>query len=351
VSGLGDVIAAKVAKWGGVDLPLERELFGTADPDGIAAAVDDWCRRHLGAGVDAYEFFFSSIGSVHGLALGDGRRVVVKVHRRRVELAYLRAMVAVQDRLATAGVPAPRQIAGPAACGTGHGIAEVLIPQSLPVDTHAPEVIRLLASELAAFVRRARPLRDALASITHPMTLAAGALYPEPHSLRFDFVATSDGAEWIDELAGRARRRLAELPGADEVVVHADWRVENMSIRDSHVVAVYDWDSVMLGDEWHAVAAAALTFPIDWGRHQVRNFPTPTEILAFVDEYSIARGQPRAGDEGTRLAASMVACLAYGARCEHADQDSPPSGDDCQRALLREYGDALLAVGLTALGE
>ena len=153
MTGLGEVIAMQVAKWGGVDLPLERELFGAADPDSIAAVVDGWCRLHLGGRVEAYEFFFSSIGSVHGLVLDDGRRVVVKAHRRRVDLGYLRAMVTVQRHLADSHLPAPRPIVGPVECGTGHGTAESLIPQSTPVDAHDPDIVRLLARGLTGFIR------------------------------------------------------------------------------------------------------------------------------------------------------------------------------------------------------
>ena len=68
------MIAAQVAAWGGVDLPLERHLFGTTDPDAIAAAVDAFCVEHLGAPIARYRFFDSSSGSVHGVELTDGRR-------------------------------------------------------------------------------------------------------------------------------------------------------------------------------------------------------------------------------------------------------------------------------------
>jgi hypothetical protein len=72
---------------------------------------------------------------------------------------------------------------------------------------------------------------------------------------RFDFDATSVGAEWIDELAREAR------PGLDlgpVVVGHTDWRAENMRFEDDRVTAVYDWESLRLAPEPVFVGAAAL---------------------------------------------------------------------------------------------
>lgn len=72
--------ATRLADLVAYDLPLEREVFGTSQPSAIQSAVDASCRRHLGAGIERYEFFSSSIGSVHGVVLSDGRAVVVKDH-------------------------------------------------------------------------------------------------------------------------------------------------------------------------------------------------------------------------------------------------------------------------------
>jgi hypothetical protein len=74
------VIAAMLDSWHGAG-HLERVLFGTVDPQLIADAVNEFCCEHLGASVERYEFFATSVGSVHGVRLRDGRRVVVKVNR------------------------------------------------------------------------------------------------------------------------------------------------------------------------------------------------------------------------------------------------------------------------------
>ena len=346
---LGSIIAAQLERWGGAELVLERQLFGTTDPDGVAAAVDAWCRDHLGAGVARYRFFYSSIGSVHGVTLTDGRAVVVKGHRPSADPVYIAAATATQRALAATGYPAPPPIFGPVACGKGHATAEVLVPQTTPDDAHRSPVIALLARGLADFVACTHDHRDRLARVTHPMAVAGDALYPPPHSARFDFDATAPGAEWIDDLASRARSRLANLAPPDLLVAHDDWRVENLSIVDGQIVAVYDWDSVALMDELVAVGAAALTFPIDWQRDQPRRFPVPSEIVEFIGEYETARPRPFTREERARLTASMVASLAYGARCEHADTGRPPANADSQRGLLAELGTRLLDRGLDAL--
>src|ERR1700761_4355868 len=98
---------------------LERQIFGTADPGEITALVDDFCRARLGAGVAEVEFFASSAGSVHGVRLDDGRRVVVKAHRAGADVERLEAAQRVQAWLAERGFPAPRPLLGPSPLGRG----------------------------------------------------------------------------------------------------------------------------------------------------------------------------------------------------------------------------------------
>jgi aminoglycoside phosphotransferase (APT) family kinase protein len=131
--------------------------------------------------------------------------------------------------------------------------------------------------------------------------------------------------------------------------VHGDWRIENVYVRGGRLVGVFDWDSVHVTHEVSAVATAATTFSVDWQQPDGNRFPQPHEIAAFVSDYEAARARGFSAAERDNLAATMVASLAYGARCEHADSGEPPSGDDSQRRLLSMLGVALLDRGVAAL--
>jgi hypothetical protein len=81
-------------------------------PDLGSAAVDDWCRRWLGAG----EVLFTAghLARVVGVRLTDGREVVVKV---RPAAGRLAGCTDVQRALWEAGFPCPRPLAGPRPAG------------------------------------------------------------------------------------------------------------------------------------------------------------------------------------------------------------------------------------------
>jgi hypothetical protein len=347
VTDLGDVIAARVAGWDGVDLALERLAFGSSDPDVIGLAVDAWCRTHLGAGIVRYHFFDSSSGSVHGVALTDGRDVVVKVHRPGLSRAFLGTVADVQAAFVAHGVPGPRPLAGPVPHGPVNVTAEALLRPGSRADGHDPVVRGALARGLARFVAVGRDLDVARERLEHPMAMPANDLYPPPHSARFDFAATSAGAEWIDALARRARSALDGAKPGSRVLVHGDWRIENVHVVDGAVAAIYDWDSVCVQPEVFAVATAAVTFPVDWSRPAGERFPTNAEMRTFIAEYERARGEPFQDAERAALAPRMAYHLAYGARCEHADHHPPV--DDSQQGLLARLGDPLLRRGLAVL--
>jgi len=174
--------------------------FGSEDGAVLERAIDDFCKRRLGAGVAVHEFFYASVGSVHGVRLTDGRRVVVKGK-------------------------GPRR--------------------------HVSQIVR-----------------------------------PIPHDARFDFERTTQGAEWIDALAVRAKGQLH----GSRVLGHCDWRAENMRFLGDEVVAVYDWDSVCCVSEPQLVGSAAHYFTSYSTVEGRRQLPSLDEALAFIDDYEAARG-------------------------------------------------------------
>jgi hypothetical protein len=348
---LGDVIRAQLERWGLFELPLEESVFGTADPDRLAGAVSEWCADNLGAEIARYRFFDSSSGSVHGVMLTDDRDVVVKVHRSNVQREFLDPLHAVQSEMVAHGCPGARPLVGPIAMPPGHVTAEEMLGPFPKADGHNPGVRGALARGLAAFVTQARAVfPNGEERLVHPMQAADGELFPEPHSLRFDFAATSAGAEWIDDLARAAHAQLAQIEPGPATLTHGDWRIDNVRVQDGRVIAIYDWDSVCMQPEAASVATAAVTFPVDWDTPPGRRFPSPAAIRTFVTEYEHARGAPFGVDDHRWIAASMVAILAYGARCEHADTaEAHPRVGDSHQGLLGTLGPGLLDQGLDSL--
>ena len=195
-------------------------------------------------------------------------------------------------------------------------------------DAHQPWVRRALAGALAEQVRLAAPLAS------HPgftgSRYATGTepdrLFPKPHSTMFDFEATSEGAEWIDDLGWRAKRRgaaLAERAGA-LVVGHSDWSTKHFRFVGQEIRAVYDWDSLRLRSEPGVVGTAAHAFcaafdtPLD-----VPYAPSYEEVEAFTAEYEAARGRPFTPAERSAVGAACTYSLAYSSRCSHALDPQP----------------------------
>lgn len=311
---LAQLIAEAGADW--VDWPVERAVFGTAEPATITAEIERFVRTELGSPVREPLFFESSVGSVFGLLLADGREVVVKAHQPREPPAYLEAVHTVCCHLAESGFPCPRPLLGPRPLGLGYGTVEELRTDGEWADAHDPAVRRRMVELLANLIDLGRHhvgvpgLRPGLLSRVEP-----GSIWPRPHSAIFDFEATATGAEWIDELAVRARSTLRKQAG-ERVVGHVDWSVKHFRFRDGDVTAIYDWDSLAVDCEPVIVGEAARGFTFTW-RIPVPLAPSLAESRAFVSEYEVARGAPFTAAERETAGAAAVYALAYTARCEH----------------------------------
>jgi hypothetical protein len=296
-----------------------RELLADPSPAGIAAALDAWCRQALGAGIAASELFYASVGSVHGLRLDDGRRVVVKLHRPGTSARFIRCVQTVQRRLADDGFPAPEPLAGPAPFGSGIASAEALLDDGEHTDAHDPAVRQAMAAALARLVALCRPLTSLDGLRENPMTRAADRLWPTPHEGRFNFEATAVGAEWLDRLATRARV-ICDRDVGDLVVGHTDWRAQHLRFSAGRLTAAYDWDSLSIVREPQLVGIVAHGFTADWERAGGGpQLPSLEEALAFASEYADARGAPFTAEEDAVLRASLAYTMAYTARCEHSD--------------------------------
>jgi hypothetical protein len=300
------------------------DVMGTVDPEAIRARV-----RDVDPAAHEVFFFTASVGALVGVRRRDGSRVAVKFHKL-VQDVYFEDLHRVQSALADAGYPAPRPLGR-----VGNATIEEWLDAGSFRDAHDPEVRSVMARELVRFhslatAVAARPRRPFF-------PLGSEALWPVPHNALFDFDATSDGAEWIDEIA-RAARPLRDACNGPEVVGHTDWSAKHLRFDEAlRPTAVYDWDSLDTQPEPLLVGNAAGSFTYTEELDQaVFPWPSVNESLAFIDEYESARG---AAFEPVERRGAEAACLylrAYAARCGHA------VGDDARHASLAALADAVL---------
>ena len=329
------MIAAAIAEWPST---LEDVLLGTSDPARIVGLLDQFSRSALGSELHTVTFYRRGVGAVFGLLLIDGRHVVVKVHRVDLVGDALDGIRIVQRALAEQGLPAPMPIGEPLTIGNGIGAAEEMLSGGEKVNPHDPSIRRVLAEGLFRFVEAATPMLGIVQlPLANPFDLPDDQLWPTPHDFRFDF--SLPGAEWIDELAKDARSVLDRSASGSMVIGHADWRIENLCMDRSAVVAIFDWDSVCICPEAVLVAAASIHFTTDWSDSSTHLFPSPDESAAFIKDYEEARGRRFTPSERELARAAQVYRLAYGARCEHSDSQlgvfPDADGESGFTALLR----------------
>jgi hypothetical protein len=124
VDHLASVIAAHLREWEPSPPFVELAVYGTDTATTIAETLNSFCQQVLGAGSRRGLFHQSSVGSVTGILLEDGRSVVVKAHQPEKSHALLAEIVRIQTYLAENGIFAPRILAGPEALGQGLAIVE-----------------------------------------------------------------------------------------------------------------------------------------------------------------------------------------------------------------------------------
>lgn len=301
-------------------------------PAGIEDQLDTWCGRHLGALPTRTLFCAGNLSVVVGLALADGRRVVVKVRPPAERLA---ACVAVQHHLARAGFPCPEPLAGPVSLGELMATAETYVPGgTLLRGGRAPD---RFAAALAGLLRLA-PSPGELSSLQPPPCWlyydhTGAGVWPVPASTRADLNA-QPGPGWLDELARRTRTRLRRCE-APLVIGHADFESQNVRWSGARLHAVHDWDSVAALPEPVIVGAAAAAYPAT-GR--VAQLATLAATQQFLTCYARHRGRPWSDDEQEVAWASGLWVCAYNARVEVAEDR-----DDLAQRLLAE-GDRRLAL-------
>ncbi|GAC1379754.1 MAG: hypothetical protein NVSMB33_05200 [Ktedonobacteraceae bacterium] len=284
-----------------------------------------------------------SQGVVFGLRLYDGRRIVIKAHNPRRSTDFLTAVVRVQRYLVEHDYPCPRPLLDPRPFAGSYAVVEELIDEGIYTDAHDPVIRRSLAEMLAWLLKlTCDPERiPGLRPSALDLHLPPDVLWPVPHNAIFDFEATTVGAEWIDDIAHKAKEMWANGVG-DLVLGHTDWSIKHLRYIDGVVRVIYDWDSLALDKEPVIVGSTAMSFTYTEVLN-VPRFPTREESLAFVAEYEDARGRPFTVNEKRTLAAASTYGLCYCARCEHslAPEVRAYHAGSC-RELLAQYKDTFL---------
>lgn len=316
IADLVSVIAAHLREWEPGPAFVELAIFKTANPQIIARELDGFCERVLGARVARGLFHQSSIGCVTGVELADGRLVVIKIHQPSRPRESLIEIGRLQNHLAAKGLFAPRIIVGPLPLGQGHAVVEPFIDVGAKPNTRNSANRRSLARGLRQIVVACEPFVSSTSLGSTALHAPAASLWPTPHSKLFDFEATAHGAEWIDNIAAAARKRMQ--PAGVRVIGHADWREEHVRFAEGEPVAAFDWDSLTCDFEPMLIGSVAHAFCADWSGDDIRQAPTREQALGFIEDYQTARTCPFSPEEQRVARASLVYACAYTARCGHA---------------------------------
>src|SRR5579863_194362 len=198
------LVANELERWG--TSAVEEKIFGTGDPAWIDETVGRFCQDQLGSKIAEALFYRSSVGCVVGVQLTTGIKVVVKVYQERWMSSFLGAIQSVLRNLSQRGFPCPMPLvsARPLEMGRPNLVTAEswLFDPGMTVST-SPRARRASAAGLTRQIDWCRDIAELSGLGDHPLRTPVGELYPEPHSPLFDFDATAESAEWIDEFATR----------------------------------------------------------------------------------------------------------------------------------------------------
>ena len=308
---------------------------------------ESFCERQLGAPAVGGLFYGASVGCVLGVQLESAISVVIKVYQRRWEKPFLDAVQQAQLQLAKGGMPCPLPIAEAAEIHPHRpnlAVAETWLPDPGMHPGRSAAERGVSAAGLAKQIALCSGLPGAERLSDHPLRSDGDGLYGTPHSPLFDFEGTKAGAEWIDEIAGRAKE-IRERDPESLVVAHTDWSARNVRFDEERVLAAYDWDSLALVEEATALGQAAMTWSVtaDPGGTE---FPDMNSVLAYIADYERARNSSLTSGQHRAARAAAVYVLAYTARCEHslAVRGVARADQDAGRRRLAEIGVPLLEV-------
>ena len=324
---------------------VDRDIFGTDEPELLAEIFKAFCVRELDSLAVGGLFYSASAGCVLGVQLESGDAVVIKAYQSRWRTPFLNAVQDAQQRLSRGGMPCPSPVAPPADIRPPRpnlAIAETWVPDPGMRPGGSAAARRVSAAGLAQQVALCVTLPDVERFSRHPLHSDGDDLYGTPHSPLFDFERTRAGAEWIDDLARRAKT-VRDPDTSPPVVAHTDWSARNVRFDEDRLLAVYDWDSLAFVKEATALGQAAMTWSVtaDPGGTE---FPEMDSVLGYMADYEQARNRSFTPEQLRGARAAAVYVLSYTARCEHSLAVHGVARDDqgAARRRLDEIGATLL---------
>lgn len=303
-------------------------------------------REQLGTTVVEWLFVQERRSVTCGVALADGRQVVVKAHPPgAVGFDRLRAVHAVQRKLSDDGFACPRPLVGPVPLGRGLAVVDAMLTGGRRPDPRLAADRTTMACTLAAIVSACEPHRPLSVLDAHGVPgLPAGALWPAPADARLSLTGGGTQGAWIDDLGARARTLRKRAIPSQQVLGHGDWHVEHLRLDGDRTVAVYDWDSLVEAPEPFLLGCAVGGFTADWSVDAPPVVPTRAEATQFVADYESARRRRFSDAERTTIDAHWVEMTAWASRMELAHERSGRERRARYRHELAAHGAGLLDV-------
>ncbi len=320
---------------------LAGSIIGTSD----AREIEDLSRliatRYLGLREPICFLFEVSVGAVFAFAEADGKRVLAKIQAPGTTLEETNRRIAFQRYLHANDFPFPAALMDPVQIDNLVLIAEAYLETGKPADGHDPHDRRLMAEGLYHIVELSRGF-DGLGDFpVNTLAHAEGDLWPTPHNVLFDFSRPVHDAGWIDELATHHWQRLEETE-SQQVIGHMDWSAKHCRVQDDRLVAVHDWDSTARLPEVRVLGGALASFTYTETPGALTR-PDESELIGFLRDYERARGSRFADNDIDEIASAILYSIAYGARCEAANDYGNPDARRQARTCLSELSSINLA--------
>lgn len=312
----------------------ERAVLGDVSTGRALASFDRYTADRLGQPIRAIIFRAGRIDAVWGVELDDGREVVIKTHRLPVDLRAVNSARAAMALLRRDGFPCPAPLSGPDEVGGRVLTIDTLVRGEAIPDARLAAVRRLLAVGLARHIgvlRQDPGLREPAGAGPSWCRYQWGP-WPVPHDPIVDFRSCPQGYAWLDAYARRASGQLLTHRHGQEVVVgHADWYAGNVVVAHGELAGSYDWELVA---DTEAVIAGFSAAGFASSSTSGEGLSTPEEVVAFLQDYEVARGLPFSVSEQKAAAAAAGWIVAFNARWEVALRGD--RGEGATTALLRD---------------